>query len=664
MTKTLEELREEFGITVANENEDPVDAETGLTLSEKARLSAQGLLMNFSDEAIAATRSLFSDETYDEAVADERAQLKTAQDKPGSLKYEIGGGIATGLLAAPFTGGASLAPTLGRVALLSAGDALISAIGTEEGNIVDRVVDNPGKLALSTAVGTVAGTAGKKLIDVAGAGIKKLSSPAGSLSRFISGKVSKPVEAEVRRIADDSGVPYEQIVKRISEGEVFPDLSEQAAKDVAGLFASSGKGGQRISEVLERRADELPTDARTTMQSDLALGASPVENLTRAVKITEKQLKKETSDDYNKIWNAEASIPGLTIYGELNNIVLDLAKGSRNSRNLINKKLDENGIAPIFKIGENKELELVRELTLKEGEIIKRAFMDAKDSAKRAGTNDRAATMGNYENQIVSVLNSISKPLQETRAKWAKIESLNKAFKDGKKLFGMSSEDAEIFFEDLLADQGAEAVAALRMGVAVALKNKSSTGARTSLIGKLNDLNKKERQILEKIYPEDSAEEAFRKINLADQSLKTLNKVTGGSPTAGRQEAVKRQGSAGVVSNVADAIVTGQVIQPLLRTVKSVLGNKAGLSPKQLNEVAEIIITEDPNIMQKALNDPEIQTLLVNRINQLANLTARGASSASAYEASTGTYNNPTISSLANSISKEAKAKINLATQQ
>ena len=105
-------------------------------------------------------------------------------------------------------------------------------------------------------------------------------------------------------------------------------------------------------------------------------------------------------------------------------------------------------------------------------------------------------------------------------------------------------------------------------------------------------------------------------------------------------------------------------MQPLLRTVKSVLGNKAGLSPKQLNEVAEIIITEDPNIMQKALNDPEIQTLLVNRINQLANLTARGASSASAYEASTGTYNNPTISSLANSISKEAKAKINLATQQ
>lgn len=58
---------------------------------------------------------------------------------------------------------------------------------------------------------------------------------------------------------------------------------------------------------------------------------------------------------------------------------------SRNLRNIINKGLDENGLAPLFKSkgsGRNKTLELTRSLTLEEGEIIKRALMDAKIQPK------------------------------------------------------------------------------------------------------------------------------------------------------------------------------------------------------------------------------------------------------------------------------------------
>ena len=78
-----------------------------LDFSEKARLSAQGALFNLSDEGLALLRSLLG-EDYDAAVADERAKLEAARDKPGSLKYEIGGAIVPALAAAPFTGGASI----------------------------------------------------------------------------------------------------------------------------------------------------------------------------------------------------------------------------------------------------------------------------------------------------------------------------------------------------------------------------------------------------------------------------------------------------------------------------------------------------------------------------------------------------------------------------
>ena len=47
----LEQLRKELGIEVIPEEE--VDQETGLTMADRARLTASGLLFNWADEAIA-----------------------------------------------------------------------------------------------------------------------------------------------------------------------------------------------------------------------------------------------------------------------------------------------------------------------------------------------------------------------------------------------------------------------------------------------------------------------------------------------------------------------------------------------------------------------------------------------------------------------------------
>ena len=95
--KSLAQIRSEHGIVV--DKSDKLDKNSGLTLSEKARLTAQGALFNFSDEGAALFRSLLG-EDYDDAVADERAQLEKARGKDGSLKYEIGGAIVPALLAA------------------------------------------------------------------------------------------------------------------------------------------------------------------------------------------------------------------------------------------------------------------------------------------------------------------------------------------------------------------------------------------------------------------------------------------------------------------------------------------------------------------------------------------------------------------------------------
>ena len=652
MSTTLEELRAKHEISPSGE--DPVDPETGLTLSEKARLSAQGLLVNFSDEVAAAVRSLMG-EDFDEAVADERAKLAAAREKEGSLKYEIGGALVPAIAAAPFTGGASVPLTVGRLATAGGAQALAAGIGAREGDPIERVTQDPAALAAETAAGAVAGPAVSKGVKYGGKLVKGLSSPGGSFARFLSGRISRPVEAEVRRIAEDSGIPFEEIVERIGKGEIFPDLSEQAAKDVSGLYASSGRGGQAIAETVRRRADELPAEARATLQADLSPDAI-TGNVTKFFDKTVKDIQKAEGAAYNKIF-----AKGVEPSNALNLAVQELLQGQRFLRNKVKSLMAANRKEPLFKIVDG-QVELLDDVDLETAEIVRRALKDKTDASFKSGEGSIGVAVGNLENDLRKIIDEVSPELAATRAAWAKVSKMKDTFEEGKKIFGKSAEDAEIFIDDLLSSGDEEAVAALRAGASASLKAKSTVGAKSTMFKNLNDLDRKDRIILEKLYPSDAAEDAFNKIKLADQALKTETRVIGGSPTAGRLEAVKRQGSAGdLIADTADVAITGNITAPVLRFVRRTLGENSGLSPKQLEEISKIIITEDPDIMQKALADPQVQQLLVSRINQFANLVQLGASGAGGYEAGEVARESGVsgaVDSLAKSITGSARQKV------
>ena len=180
-----------------------------LNYSDRLRLLAQGALMNFSDEFFAMIRSIGT-ETYEEAVADEREELKKAQAKEGSLKYEIGGAMAPALALAPFTGGTSIPATIGRYTIGTGGRLMTqgaiqggtSAVGRQEGDIVSRVVDNPLDVGVSTATGTLLNPAMQKVGGKIVEGVTKIAEP---LIRKIRGQLGKPVEDELARIAKESG---------------------------------------------------------------------------------------------------------------------------------------------------------------------------------------------------------------------------------------------------------------------------------------------------------------------------------------------------------------------------------------------------------------------------------------------------------------------------
>ena len=135
------------------------------------RTAAQGLTFGFGDEITAGIGSLLSDQSYDDLVANERAQLAAySEDHPlAAFGAEALGGA--------FTGGIGLTRSLGAAGLKglargatarqAAGRGAVEGglygLGSEEGDFGDRLEN----AAIEGTIGAVMGGGLTKLADVA-----------------------------------------------------------------------------------------------------------------------------------------------------------------------------------------------------------------------------------------------------------------------------------------------------------------------------------------------------------------------------------------------------------------------------------------------------------------------------------------------------------------
>jgi hypothetical protein len=604
-----------------------------LDAGDRITLGLQGASLNTSDEIGAFAKSRFGDRTYEDLLAEERSKLESARSKPGSLKYEIGGAFLPAAIAAPFTGGASIPLTLGKATAVAGIEGLAAGIGAREGNIIERFGDEPLNLGAETVASALMGPAAGKLMEGGQKLFNWAATPIKTMGRALMGRPAEAVETEVRRIAStvypnlSPEVGFAQVVEEIRQGKIFPDLSEGAAVHTAGLVGTSGAGGQVIRDVVEDRADKFPPQARKSLQEDL-VPENPQGNIVRAMNETTDELQAAESAAYNRIFD-EVDLPPS---GTLNSAALGLAKIGKSKIKKLEELLAEEKLPPLFKINDEGVYELTRNVSLKDAEILRRGLSDSVKSATRAGDSNLARARKNTELELRAIIDDLSPDLKSTRANWHQIQSVKDTYDESRKIFGKTAEDAEIYIEDMIIEGNLEKIAAMRAGAASGLKAKSTGASATTLLRNLDNLDRKERIILEKLYPGDAAEEIFNKINRAAQATETKNVVLKGAQTAHRLGAQGQQGQA-AAEMVSDAVAlgAGDYFRPAVKFVQGVLrGSK--LTPKQLEKVARIIITEDPDIMERALLNPGIQQELVNKIQRYAGLLPRAASSAAAYQ--------------------------------
>jgi len=200
--------------------------------TQRLRSIAQGVTLGSADEMEARLRASVTGEDYGKVLAEIQGKMKAyqAQAPFEALGYEALGGIgsaaaltaATGGTAAPLTGprtAASVAPlvrALAGTSALGGAQGGITGFMTGEGDFAARAARVPGSTMMGASIAPV--------VQAAFMGAGKLTDMVLDTARRVSGgRGGKAAEAEIQRLAEQTGLTTDELVQRIASGEILAE---------------------------------------------------------------------------------------------------------------------------------------------------------------------------------------------------------------------------------------------------------------------------------------------------------------------------------------------------------------------------------------------------------------------------------------------------------
>lgn len=585
---------------------------------ERMRMLAQGTTLGGADEAEAAAIATATGRPYEDVLNELRGRLKAYQEaRPiESFLYEAGGAVIPAVgaaLLAPFTGGAStaaVAPTLGRLAGMAALEGGAYAFGTGEGGFAERASRVPGGAVTGAIGGTVAGAATR----AAGGAVNALTDAA---RRIVGGRGSSVVENEIQRLAQQTGKTADEIADDILSGRILAE-NETIKAAVRAYRAGGGEASTVISQAMIPRPAQTRTQAMDEMRKYLSDVAEP--SAIQGQRRSEEAAKVAERAAYAPFKTVDAPEDvSREVLSALEVVPEAITEVNKMFRGLVAVTPSASGVGPA-------NVTFTRPITLDEAERVRRAVSNAASSEYRGGFGGAGEAFSEVEQRLRGLLDVASPELGAARSTAAGVRAQRDAFESGQTALAGDVNETLFNFSKITDPQKVEAY---RAGLMAALEARAATGSRQSMIRNLANPETKEGQILRAVMPQDALDDVLRRLETARASQVTTDYVLGGSPTSDTMMEAARRGSGlsfsdvtGVLSGSPDAMI-------------SVASNIAARFTRDLTDaerarVARILVSEDPDLVRRAISDEGAMAALQQRVQQLTAGAARGAGRAGA----------------------------------
>jgi len=77
-----------------------------------------------------------------------------------------------------------------------------------------------------------------------------------NVARKIRGQLVKPVEDKLVEIASSAQLSVDELIAGLAIGKTIPEISQEIARNIRGLYAVNKEAGGIISKAVTKRADE------------------------------------------------------------------------------------------------------------------------------------------------------------------------------------------------------------------------------------------------------------------------------------------------------------------------------------------------------------------------------------------------------------------------
>jgi hypothetical protein len=283
-----------------------------------------------------------------------------------------------------------------------------------------------------------------------------------------------------------------------------------------------------------------------------------------------------------------------------------------------------SGKAPFFKVSSDGNVEYSRTPTLEDMEIVRRGIKQEVDKSYRAGAGATGEALGDLEKQLRAQIDLSSPAVAGARTQAATVRTNREAFTEGRQALSKSADEVEVMFSRMNPGQ----IKAFRNGLMDALRARSATGSRFSMMRNLANEETKEGQILRMVYPGDMLEDTLASIQRSVQSKAATDRILGGSPTA---SSLKQADRFGMNVNAEDLMSIGNDAFALYRVLRKVVNlNTPNLTEKQRDDIAKVLVSTNPDVVRQALTDESAMTALLNAIRTGGARLSSGAASSAA----------------------------------
>ena len=611
MGEMTDEQRAAFEAALARTRQQ--EATAAAVPTQRGRMAAQGLTLGFADEVEARARALTTGRPYEELLNEIRGSVKAYQEaRPKeAMAYEIGGAAIPaigGLLAAPFTGGtsaAAVAPTLGRMAAIGGLEGAAYGFGTGEGGAAERLARVPG----SAAAGAVGGAVGGAAVRGAGGAITALTD---SARRLVGQRGSSVVENEIQRLAQQTGKTPDEIADDIINGRIMAE-NRTIRQAVRALKTSGGDASRILEEGIRGRPSQTRAEALTELRQYLSDVGEP--SALQAQRRSEDVARQAERQAYSQFENVPAPAEVVEALGET------LRRVPSASEEVAIGLRARTGEAPFYKILEDGSVEFTRTPTVIEAERVRRAVDNRVSSLYSGSMGGAAQDVGEVGQSLRGVLDTSVEGLADVRATAAGVRQQNDIFKFGQNALSGDVNERLMEFSRLTSP---EEIGAYRAGLMAALEARATTGSRQSLIRNLADPETKEGIILRQVFPEDQLDDVLYRLETAKEAQATAGRVLEGSDTAATLAENARRGMGlsvgditGVLSGSPDAIISA---------AQKVVGRFGrDLNDAERARVARILVSQDPELVRRAITDEGGMAALQRRVEQLAVAATQGA---------------------------------------